>query len=302
MEIAAAVVGAIATTAVTAAASKLTTIIGNRSCQATVKDKAESIKSEVGCINGLINDAGSIGQSVLQTECIEQLRRLACEIEDCVDLFHAGKIHDFAGEIDRLDTKSRQTRARIESYLRIQKCIAAGTRTREEILRYLDLETAQGIVGRSAETAADFHGELRDLLDDPALLDWLVQDLKRLRNTAQGAVVGARTSQGAAVVPQELQAILDDPIHRDWLAKNLLNCLLYFCLFPPNHHVRIEPLLRRWTAEGLVKEDVAAKNLGFFIDKSIIRSIQPSNDGEVETCQATSQVHAFISRNSESQN
>ncbi|XP_037482613.1 disease resistance protein RGA4-like [Triticum dicoccoides] len=251
MEIAAALVGAVATAAATTAASKLTTLIGNRQCEATVKGEAQFIKDEVRFINSLIESVPKeLGLSPLQTQCIVQLSRLACEIEDCVDLFHTGKTNSLADDIGRLKTKSNEMRERISAYLEIEnKMVPTGTNR-------------------------------------------LVEDRRRLLGT----------SQGAAVIPQELRDLLDDSNHRFWVDKNF-NCLLYLCLFPPNQDVSTKPLMRRWVAEGLVDgANVAAENLSFLMDKSIIRSIHTSNNGEVETCQSTSQMHACISEKSKSQN
>ncbi|XBI60723.1 hypothetical protein VPH35_041614 [Triticum aestivum] len=259
MEIAAALVGAIATAAATTAASKLTTLIGNRHCEATVKEKAQFIKDEVRFINSLIKSMPKeLGLSPLQTQCIVQLSRLACEIEDCVDLFHTGKTNTLTYDIDRLKTKSLEMRERIHTYLEIEKKMV------------------------------------------PIGTDRLVEDHRRLLGTSHWGV--ERASQWAAAVPQELRDLLDDSNHRFWVDKNF-NCLLYLCLFPPNQDVSTKPLMRRWVAEGLVDgANVAAENLRFFIDKSIIRSIHTSNNGEVETCQSTSQMHACISEKSKSQN
>ncbi|KAF7012724.1 hypothetical protein CFC21_026883 [Triticum aestivum] len=295
MEIAAAIVGAVATAAATIAANKLMTLVGNRSCEAAVKEKAESIKYEVKCINALIIDAASKRLSVLQTECFEQLSCLACEIEDILDLFDAGKTKGFSDEIDKLEIKSLKTRDRIHTYLGIGEMIAPGTpdgavEKRNRMLRYV--EPGQGIVGGGAERPDELQGEIQDILDTPSLRGWL----------AKGPNFLPGTSQGAAVVPQELLDLLEDSNHRVWVVENF-DCLLYLCLFRPNHDVNTKPLMRRWAAEGLVQGDKdAAKNLRFLIDKSIIRSIHTSNNGEVETCQSTTQMHACISQKSKSQN
>lgn len=296
MEIAAAIVGAIATAAATIAANKLMTLVGNSSCEAAVKDEAESISHELNCINALIIDAASKRLSVLQTECLQQLSSLACEIEDSVDLFHAGNTEGFSADIDRLKNKLLRTRGRIHEYLVIGEMIAPGTpdravEKRDRMSRYL--EPGQGIVGGGAERPADeLQGEFLDILDTPALRDWLAKD----PNCFPG------TSPGAAVVPQELLDLLQDSNHRVWVVKNF-NCLLYLCLFRPDHDVNTKPLMRRWVAEGLVEDDKeAAESLRTLIEKSIISSIHTSNNGEVETCQSTTQMHACISQKSKSQN
>ncbi|KAF7075768.1 hypothetical protein CFC21_080519 [Triticum aestivum] len=69
--------------------------------------------------------------------------------------------------------------------------------------------------------------------------------------------------------------ILSNPVVQD--------LLLYFCIFPRDHPVKRNPLIRRWLAEGLVfpqqetecfSQDVAAKNLESLISRDVIQPIQ----------------------------
>lgn len=92
------------------------------------------------------------------------------------------------------------------------------------------------------------------------------------------------------------------------LAQDLL---LYFCMFPRDHPVRRNPLIRRWLAEGLVfpqpetesfSQDVAAKNLEILINRNIIQPIQLRNYEKVKRCRASGMMLNSISGKSKSQN
>ncbi|XP_037488227.1 disease resistance protein RGA4-like [Triticum dicoccoides] len=99
------------------------------------------------------------------------------------------------------------------------------------------------------------------------------------------------------------QSIQDDVVPTQRLnPPGNVNCLLYFCLFPHNHHVRTKPLVRRWLAEGLVqREKDAVTNLKMFIKSSIISSTQTSNNGKVRRCQPTDLMLPYISQQSMSE-
>ncbi|VAI39132.1 unnamed protein product [Triticum turgidum subsp. durum] len=97
--------------------------------------------------------------------------------------------------------------------------------------------------------------------------------------------------------------ILSSPIVQD--------LLLYFCMFPRDHPVRRNPLIRRWLAEGLVfpqpetesfSQDVAAKNLESLITRNVIQPIQVRNYGNVKRCQTFGMMLNSISSKSKSQN
>ncbi|KAF7075791.1 hypothetical protein CFC21_080539 [Triticum aestivum] len=97
--------------------------------------------------------------------------------------------------------------------------------------------------------------------------------------------------------------ILSSPIVQD--------LLLYFCMFPRDHPVRRNPLIRRWLAEGLVfpqpetesfSQDVAAKNLESLISRNVIQPIQVRNYGNVKRCQTFGMMLNSISSKSKSQN
>ncbi|KAM3299329.1 hypothetical protein ACQJBY_040696 [Aegilops geniculata] len=99
------------------------------------------------------------------------------------------------------------------------------------------------------------------------------------------------------------QSVCDDAIPTQRLnPPGNVNCLLYFCVFPRNHHVRTKPLVRRWLAEGLVqREKDAVTNLKIFIKSSIISSTQTSNNGKVRRCQPTELMLEYISQQSMSE-
>lgn len=115
-------------------------------------------------------------------------------------------------------------------------------------------------------------------------------------------VQGAAAQEAAVAVPAEIQNL--QCLMRGNHDGDYLNCLLYFCLFPPNYHVRTMPLMRRWTAEGLVRrEQSAVSNLDKFMESSIIRSTQKSSNGKVKRCQPTGDaIRQYISQRSMSEN
>ncbi|EMS53685.1 Actin-depolymerizing factor 3 [Triticum urartu] len=97
--------------------------------------------------------------------------------------------------------------------------------------------------------------------------------------------------------------ILSSPVVQD--------LLLYFCMFPRDHPVRRNPLIRRWLAEGLVfpqpetenfSQDVAVKNLESLISRNIIQPIQVRTYGNVKKCQTSGIMLNSISSKSKSQN
>ncbi|VAH39518.1 unnamed protein product [Triticum turgidum subsp. durum] len=103
-------------------------------------------------------------------------------------------------------------------------------------------------------------------------------------------------------------SVMGPPVQEDVVPKQSLNppgnvnCLLYLCLFPPNHPVRIKPLIRRWLAEGLVqREKDAVTNLKIFNKSDIISSTQTSNNGKVRRCQPTDLMLPYISQQSMSE-
>ncbi|CAM0953096.1 unnamed protein product [Alopecurus aequalis] len=80
--------------------------------------------------------------------------------------------------------------------------------------------------------------------------------------------------------------------------------LLYMGIYPGGHPIRRGSLIRRWLAEGLMKDDhnrsaltVAIDNFEELVDRSIIRPIDASSSSsstEVKTCQTHGMMIEFI--------
>jgi hypothetical protein len=82
---------------------------------------------------------------------------------------------------------------------------------------------------------------------------------------------------------------------------DLRTCLLYVCVFPNGHPIRRSNLLRRWLAEGYVRDPdpceallVADKSLEELMDRNIIRPVDPSKKAKVKTCRAHGIMHEFM--------
>lgn len=236
MEFAVAILSAAVSSAVSSAVPKLGRVVGK------AKPDATFIKDELLCIQDIIRRDYFIG-----SEWIAQLRRLAYEIEDCIDKFEVKKTspEKFAEEIADLKERSKDTRERLLAYIQIH--------------RGLQELAAQGQGQQAAPAAAAFE----------------------------------------LLVPHEL--LLLGKQSEDWLDN--LNCLLYFCMFPRDHHARRNPLIRRWIAEGLVRgEDDAVKYLKAFIDGKIINATAKSNNGMMKRCQPPGEILDFIYQQSSSTN
>lgn len=137
-------------------------------------------------------------------------------------------------------------------------------------------------------TTRDFARQISNLKDRTTEMRSLVMSLD-----AEQSLMRSVAHDQVAVVPTNIQD----------LPGVKLNCLLYLCLFPPNHHVRTKPLIRRWMAEGLVQgEQFAVKNLGVFINSSIVNSTKRSNNGKVKRCQPTGETLQYISQRCLSEN
>ncbi|KAK8458823.1 hypothetical protein SEVIR_2G014800v4 [Setaria viridis] len=82
---------------------------------------------------------------------------------------------------------------------------------------------------------------------------------------------------------------------------DLKTCLLYVCVFPNGHPIKRSSLMRRWLAEGYVKDPdpckallVADKSLEELIDRNIIWQIDPSKNAKAKTCRALGIMHEFM--------
>ncbi|XP_075078313.1 putative late blight resistance protein homolog R1B-17 [Nicotiana tabacum] len=92
------------------------------------------------------------------------------------------------------------------------------------------------------------------------------------------------------------------------LPSYLKACFLYFGVFSKASEISVEKLIRLWIAEGLLKvkgmkglEEVAALNLNYLIDKSLVIVSKRSFDGKIMTCMIHDLVHDFSLREADSQ-
>ncbi|XP_044459974.1 disease resistance protein RGA4-like [Triticum aestivum] len=220
MEFAVSAFGVVASIAM----SKLCTVI--RKLYGKAKLDATFLKDELEAIRAAIIQLCFRGGPVrcLQIVWISQLRRLAYDIEDSIDCFHANKLspEEFAIKLGELKERSLDTTDRIKRY------------------GFADQGSAEG---------------------------------------------------SSVVTNYPPDFLLGD--------KSCHDCLVYLYLFPPNHHVRTKPLIRRWLAEGLVqREDAAVDNLQSIIDSSYIGSIERSINGKVKRCKRTHETLEDIAKRS----
>ncbi|KAM3280567.1 hypothetical protein ACQJBY_047396 [Aegilops geniculata] len=75
------------------------------------------------------------------------------------------------------------------------------------------------------------------------------------------------------------------------LAPHLKTCLLYLSLFPEDHVIDRDKLVRRWIAEGFIseergqsKQEVAENYFYELINKSMVQSVDIEYDGKVHAC------------------
>ncbi|KAK1632661.1 hypothetical protein QYE76_006976 [Lolium multiflorum] len=94
-------------------------------------------------------------------------------------------------------------------------------------------------------------------------------------------------------------------------SQDVKTCLLYMGIYPGGHPIRRGSLIRRWLAEGLIKDDhrrsavsVAVDNFDELVDRSIIRPIDTSNSSstEVKACQTHGMMIEFILHKSTCEN
>uniref|UniRef100_A0ACD5UF52 Uncharacterized protein n=2 Tax=Avena sativa TaxID=4498 RepID=A0ACD5UF52_AVESA len=117
------------------------------------------------------------------------------------------------------------------------------------------------------------------------------------RGQNQGQPAAASAAALEVSVPQELRELLGTQ------SEGNLNCLLYFCMFPHDHHASRNPLIRRWLAEGLVQgEGAAVQYLKTLIEAKIINTIAKCNNGRIKRCQPPLDILKSISEQSSSEN
>ncbi|KAF8724176.1 hypothetical protein HU200_021195 [Digitaria exilis] len=75
------------------------------------------------------------------------------------------------------------------------------------------------------------------------------------------------------------------------LPYNLKACFLYLSVFPEEYEIKRGPLFRRWAAEGFISgmhetnlEEVAAKYLDEFVNRSIVTPTRIASTGLVKSC------------------
>uniref|UniRef100_A0ACD5X7F7 Uncharacterized protein n=1 Tax=Avena sativa TaxID=4498 RepID=A0ACD5X7F7_AVESA len=86
------------------------------------------------------------------------------------------------------------------------------------------------------------------------------------------------------------------------LPAHLKACLLYLSIFPENHEIEIERLVRRWIAEGFIiehrgstsTEETARKYINDLIGRNLIRPTQLNHDATPRSCVLHPVIHKFI--------
>lgn len=187
-----------------AAVSKLSKVIGELSkkkekkASAAVKNDAIYLKDDLEFIQVIMQecfDSSGGHVSPSQLVCIALLRRLAYDIEDCMDSFNAEKMTftKFANEIAGLKARSIDTK--------------------DQILRYMELiaqvvnATGQGTVGTALQGAPAVPRQLQDLLSDQSRQAWLARNLDCLLYLC--------------LFPPE-RDVRTKPLMRRWLAEELV--------------------------------------------------------------------------------
>uniref|UniRef100_M8BB66 Putative disease resistance RPP13-like protein 3 n=1 Tax=Aegilops tauschii TaxID=37682 RepID=M8BB66_AEGTA len=85
------------------------------------------------------------------------------------------------------------------------------------------------------------------------------------------------------------------------LSPDLRACLLYLSIFPANHEIDIERLVRLWLANGFIRrrenhsmEDTAGCHIHELIARKLIKPSQWSHDGTPRSCTVHRVIHEFI--------
>ncbi|CAD6257484.1 unnamed protein product [Miscanthus lutarioriparius] len=84
-------------------------------------------------------------------------------------------------------------------------------------------------------------------------------------------------------------------------------CLLYFAMFPSDHRVKPQRIMRQWLAEGFVEPenslgDTVDKCFEELLDRSIVHPIGVSNNKTVKTCRTYGMMHEYVMLKSLSEN
>ncbi|KAK8634141.1 hypothetical protein V6N13_014970 [Hibiscus sabdariffa] len=104
-----------------------------------------------------------------------------------------------------------------------------------------------------------------------------------------------------------VQTILSFSYHD--LPHYLKPCFLYVGVFPRNHHIRVQKLIRLWIAEGLVKknqemtlEETAKAYLTRLINRSLVQVEWSDSTGRARSCRAHDLIHDVLLSKLEDQN
>ncbi|KAK4750586.1 hypothetical protein SAY87_004068 [Trapa incisa] len=93
------------------------------------------------------------------------------------------------------------------------------------------------------------------------------------------------------------------PCYNDLRTRpDLKSCFLYFGMFPEDHEVQAQRLIRLWITEGFVPKDgdrslesvVAEKNLRELVDRNLVSVTKRDIDGRIRGCRVMKLVREFL--------
>lgn len=94
---------------------------------------------------------------------------------------------------------------------------------------------------------------------------------------------------------EEMRRILS--LSYDDLPQHLKTCLLYLSIFPEDHEIERDQVVRRWIAEGFINteggqdlEEIGKRHFNDLINRSMIQPVNIQYDGRVDSCR----VHDMI--------
>ncbi|VAH85824.1 unnamed protein product [Triticum turgidum subsp. durum] len=180
--------------------------------------------------------------------------------------------------------------------------------TKEEVYNKICAFPWANRVGGRIIVTTDIHSAVRPCIcgNDPPLL---VPDSITSRLVLVGEVgTGMFYKETCSALCDAAVARMQCFVGSDYERIVVEDMLLYFSMFPLHHHVRRNPLIRRWLAEGLLvhaiqkvpenvyrfPQDVAAEHLDILIGQNIVKSIKKGNNGKVTRCQPPGMVFNHI--------